>query len=1744
MIPHCWGHNFIMVWRFLHIFASSICGETSVLGSGIYSHEKQVFCGMDNFSNKGLSKKVKGRTAAKRKLFICSIFGNFFKNFLRFWNFCAYHVVSPVFSSSGWAISTRRANIGQAFLREVFLWSSSFYRNQFFVICYFPTLSPLFVCCETFARASSETILGKDMKNTIPKFRAVLDHFAQVVIKCFFGLRRQTQQCIFHRANTVQNAFFMFFATVLVNFIDRLSSGLNIFAVSRLQSEFSTTCHIDALESGFDSVDGAQEFAHTATRILVVCGVLFVHFRLLWLFCFDACALLDIGQPDAFLPSSPPVDSAHWILVSFFVEATWPSRACYYNSMSCLETFVGRNPPSRPTPKELASPMHRLTTPKAEQVPKGEARDVSHGGGGGELRWGGPAVEDLCPQYGGLAGWWNVSPSRRMFGPEYSSDNAGDGHLTSEELAFLEAFKVSAPELCEAFLAFLKEWTPSGGVSFAQVTPPQSPQSYSDAARQAPPPPAAHAREGETKTALRGARQLPSPRELARRFAVWRRFRCTPQGLSLVMTYLDLVWTGGKESLFKQWQLLSREATKASAEAFGCVVKLLMQTGKKESMSGKTSQPAHTHTPPPPPLPPPSTVPHPSDTFAWNEKPRTAEEGGDEGSVTDSPPSPEKPFGDLVSRLRAEQLAAAAKAQTRRAEESARRQKGTATKADRKEKPKRMDKDVPKPAGNVGERRERVPQLGQHISPKGAKGTQAESGSGAGAIRRLQSDRAAERRALEAIGKVKAREDTEGMRKTARNRRKKKNRRKKVERELVRVNSSTERALAEAQEQELERAPAEAQEGEEAALRAPPPAAQVGVGSEGQVAGVEDGPPPAAADTPSRAHVGAGGEGEAVKEAPRPPAGEGGDGWGGEELEEGEEGGRWEGGEGDAARLDAAQREEARQEDVARVLQDCITFRQDLRSTPVRAARAYCATLFRERDAKLVPLPQEEAGNEELRWRAHQTEGQQAVFRLEEQRVNAAEGDAAAGSVQAVQHEGGRRRASAEDVWNEVARVRALRGGAQQTMLRLEEHRSNVAEGDAAAGTVEVVPHEGERGNAVAIRVPGVRQLECAIRVPGEGKGEETVEEEGGVEAGGSTEERHRAFEADLEGAMQQLQSAREVGVQKGADATGGPEGAAEHQDTACKVVTSTTSTLPTNSGAHGDSSSTSSTLGRHSTSFPFQEGVGTGTARPFALVLGDRFSKNTNIVQVLGSFDADTVFPEQSVSKTKEVSEGGGGCTGPLSEVVEADGVGVEGDEADFLLGGERLEEEGPTGGGEGDGGDEESEESSEDFEGPVWKGVCVRLCGGKRGSESWWGFEIATPAGRPVDARYGDCPSNLRTKPDEEALHIELMAFIKAMELLLVHEISGGVEIDYRNVLHASKVEFAISQKTFDVIARGSNRDRKKERRGKPNSFALSCGWIGWAATLLFDADRIWGSALQFGFVTPQVGDTGKDAQERLCRTRSSLDGWRGDVEDYVAGLLRRFGYGCWPLNDDEVYTRNHVYLCDLWEMYPMLYKRVHLPSKIELNWEAFHGQGDDMWEGSSPCWTITANDFFEWVRGDLNNPDRKVAKLCLEECRDYDEATLLLLEAALAVAAAPPRSGERRDAVSRLRDAEDAQVDLRDRVGRARLACWGHTLDDCERGKQWDEDTERVWGEILLRHMAPRRAKGWDWLSWEKSAMRKLEESRRARCGSSGQGEGQNDEEEDFSQEEGGGGDEEDEGDFFSSEGGWGGESEDEV
>jgi len=511
-------------------------------------------------------------------------------------------------------------------------------------------------------------------------------------------------------------------------------------------------------------------------------------------------------------------------------------------------------------------------------------------------------------------------------------------------------------------------------------------------------------------------------------------------------------------------------------------------------------------------------------------------------------------------------------------------------------------------------------------------------------------------------------------------------------------------------------------------------------------------------------------------------------------------------------------------------------------------------------------------------------------------------------------------------------------------------------------------------------------------------------------------------------------------------------------------------------------------------------------------------------------------------------VSEGGGVGTGPLSEAVEADGVVDKGEEDDFLLGGERLEEEGPTGGGEGDSGDEESEESSEDFEGPVWKGICVRLCGGKRlcggqrERERWWGFEFATPAGRPVDARYGDCPSNLRTKPEEEALHIELMAFIKAMELLLVHEIPVGFETDYRNALHTSKVEFAISQKTFDVIARGSNRDRKKGRRGRSNSFALSCGWIGWAATLLFDADRMWGSALQFVFVTPQrAGDTGEDAQEKLCRTRSSLDGRRGDVEDYVAGMLQRFGYGCWPLNVDQVYTRNHVYLCDLWGMYPMFYKRVHLPSKFELNCLAFHGQGDDMWEGSSPCWVITSNDFFEWVRGDSNNPERKVAKLCLEECRNYDEATLLLLEAALAVAAAPPRSDERRDAVSRLRDAEDAQVDLRDRVGRARLACWGHTLDDCERGKLWDEDSDRVWGEILMKHVAPRRAKGWDWLSWEKGAMGKPEGSRKARCGSSGQVERHNDEEEDFSQEEGGG---EDEGDFFASEGGWGGEGEDEM
>ena len=635
---------------------------------------------------------------------------------------------------------------------------------------------------------------------------------------------------------------------------------------------------------------------------------------------------------------------------------------------------------------------------------------------------------------------------------------------------------------------------------------------------------------------------------------------------------------------------------------------------------------------------------------------------------------------------------------------------------------------------------------------------------------------------------------------------------------------------------------------------------------------------------------------------------------------------------------------------------------------------------------------------------------------------------------------------------------------------------------------------------------------------------------------------------ADSKGALQQLQPVREADKQEYADGTGGPGGAADQRDIACKGATSTTSSLPTNSGALVDTTSFSSTLGRHSTSIPCQGGDDTGTARLFALALGDRFLTNTNIVEVLGSIGANTAVPEQRVSKAKEASEGGGGCTGPLNEVGRDGGeVGMdEGTKDDPLLGGRRMEGEGAAGGGGGgDSADEESEGSSEvDLDGPFRNGVCVRLCGGGKGKTSWWGVEMVAPSG-PVNVGYGGCPSNLNTKPEEEALHIELMGFIKAMELLLVHKIPEEAEDDYRLELCFTKVEMAISKKTFDVIARGSNLDRRKGRRGKANSFALSCGWIGWAATLLFDADMMWGSALQFVFVPPQqAGGTGEEAQERLCKTRSSL-GRGGENAEDAALFLRTFREGFWPLDDAEVYVQNHVYLCDLWERNPMFYERVHLPSKHELNCTAFHGEGGDMWEGTSSRWTITSNDLFEWARDDLDNPileDRKVAKLCLEACREFDKATLRLLEAALAVAAAPLGSFTRKDAVGRLHEAEDFQVDLRDRVGRARLACWGSTLDErCERGKLWDEDTGRVWGEIVGEDIAPRRSKGWDWSSWEKAARLKLEESWESSSGTSGQDEGSYEEEGedlDFSPKEGGGEEGEEEADFFSSAGGGGG------
>ena len=714
----------------------------------------------------------------------------------------------------------------------------------------------------------------------------------------------------------------------------------------------------------------------------------------------------------------------------------------------------------------------------------------------------GEIAEERSSQSGGAMGGWSVSPSRRMFGPEYSSDNAGDGPLTSEEQAILAALKDSAPGLYEAFMAFLKEWTPAGGASSAQVTPPQSPGSYAGAAQQASPPPAPQARGGKSEPVPQAAGQLPSPRELARRFAVWRGYRCTLQGLRMVMNYLDLEWTGGQQSLFRQWQLLSREATRTSVEAFGCVVQLLNQTRERGSMGGKTSQPPRT-----PPPPPPTSHPN-SDEAAWEEEGvRTGKGGGGEespiagGGAGEAPSPPEESYSSMVDRLRAGQVVAADGARQRRARkaEEAKGSKGKTTKSTNGRQGKEPDarQTTPPKEAKVG-----------HPS-KGGKGLQAVSSgnrdakrglrlametaaliqvfderssmwSGAGAKRRLQRGRTTTARVQETEDKKQKFEEAQGLKKAVENQRKKGNQAK----------GKREQALV------------EAQEGEGAAT-----GAQVRAESEVHFAGIEVGPPPGATDTLDQAHEGAESEGEVNEEASGLPAGEEMGEEGGEEFEGGEEAEGGKGREAETARAEGRLLEAVWVEEVSAVAEakerllhalhtsdDSAVSKEEVKRASANLKRAI-RTVKTAGSAEAVRTAEGDAvETEEAQVMAPRAGEDMELLHAMHTSDNSAVSKEEVKQASANQKRAVRTPVSNEEVWKEVIRIRALKAEAQQATLRREEQRI-AAEANAAAGALQAVQLEGGRGSAE------------------DGMGEETAEE-GGVEPGGSTGEGHRALEA------------------------------------------------------------------------------------------------------------------------------------------------------------------------------------------------------------------------------------------------------------------------------------------------------------------------------------------------------------------------------------------------------------------------------------------------------------------------------------------------------------------------------------------------------------------------------------------------------------------------------------------------------
>ena len=135
----------------------------------------------------------------------------------------------------------------------------------------------------------------------------------------------------------------------------------------------------------------------------------------------------------------------------------------------------------------------------------------------------------------------------------------------------------------------------------------------------------------------------------------------------------------------------------------------------------------------------------------------------------------------------------------------------------------------------------------------------------------------------------------------------------------------------------------------------------------------------------------------------------------------------------------------------ANLHRECDTFRQDCQSETFLAAKAYFTTMVKEADARRLLLSQEEAWNEVVRVRA---------LRQEEQRI-AAEANAAAGALHAVQLEGGR--GSAEDGMGEET---AEEGGVESGGSTGEGHRA--LEAARSAGLGVVVEEKGERREKTA----------------------------------------------------------------------------------------------------------------------------------------------------------------------------------------------------------------------------------------------------------------------------------------------------------------------------------------------------------------------------------------------------------------------------------------------------------------------------------------------------------------------------------------------------------------------------------------------------------------------------------------------------------------------------------------------------